>query len=144
MDLLDVNVLLYAHREAAPQHAQYREWLEERLATDAPIGIPDLVLSGFLRIATHPRIFSPPSTLDRALEFAETLRSAPARVGLEPGPGHWEIFVKLCRGAKARGNLVADAYLAALAIEWGATLLSTDRDFTRFPGLRWKHPLEPG
>jgi predicted nucleic acid-binding protein len=87
-------------------------------------------------------VFVSPTPLERALEFAEVLRSAPNRVGLEAGPRHWEIFVRLCRDAKARGNLLPDAWFAALAIESGSEWITTDRDYARFPGLRWRHPLE--
>jgi hypothetical protein len=142
MNLIDVNVLVYAFRDASPDHAAYKKWLETLVNSNKPFGVPDLVLSGFLRVVTHPKIFSPPSTLVEALEFTDALRGAPTRVPVAPGPGHWNIFVQLCRMAKARGNLIADAFLAALAIEWGAVLVSTDKDYTRFPSLQCKHPLE--
>lgn len=100
------------------------------------------MLSGFLRIVTHPRVFSPPTPLRAALDFAEALRDQPNCVVLAPGPRHWEIFTGLCLQADARGNLVPDAYLAALAIESGSEWITTDRDYARFPGLRWRHPLE--
>ncbi len=102
----------------------------------------DLVLSRFLRIATHRRIFDPPTPLDEALAFVETIRSAPSCVALAPGRSHWEIFTRLCRAVEARGGLVPDAYLAALAIESNSEWITTDRDFARFPGLRWRHPFE--
>ena len=101
----------------------------------------DLVLSGFLRVVTHPRVFDPPSSLGDALSFASTLREQPHCVRLEPGPRHWEIFRELCQSAGARGDLIPDAYLAALAIESGSQWMTTDRDFSRFPGLDWRHPL---
>lgn len=104
----------------------------------------ELVLSGFVRVATHPRIFSPPAPVDRALAFATALRMQPNAVLLTPGPRHWEIFERLCLAAGAKGNLVADAYLAALAIETGSDWITSDRDFSRFPGLRWRHPLAEG
>lgn len=105
------------------------------------MGISDLVLRGFVRVATHPSIFSPPAPIGEALDFAIALRSQPNAVAVAPGPRHWEIFERLCRTANAKGNLVPDAYLAALAIESGSEWISTDRDFSRFPGLRWRHPL---
>lgn len=108
------------------------------------MGVSDLVLSGFVRIATHPRIFSPPAPAEQALAFATALRRQPTAVPVAPGPRHWEIFERLCLGAGARGNLVSDAYLAALAIESGSEWITTDRDFSRFPGLRWRHPLTAG
>jgi hypothetical protein len=91
---------------------------------------------------THSRIYRDPAPIDAALEFVQVLRDAPNTVPLIEGPRHWEIFERLCRKAGARGNLVQDAYLAALAIEAGAIFYSADRDFARFPGLRWQHPLE--
>jgi len=102
------------------------------------------VLSGFVRVATHPRIFSPPAPIDEALAFANALRTQPNAVLLTSGPRHWEIFERLCLDAGAKGNLVADAYLAALAIETGSEWITTDRDFSRFDGLRWRHPLAAG
>jgi toxin-antitoxin system PIN domain toxin len=101
-----------------------------------------LVLAGFVRIVTHPRVFDPPSSIDEALAFVETLRERPNRVGVSPGERHWTIFSDLCRRSGARGNLVPDAYLAALAIESGAEWITTDGDYARFPGLRVRHPLE--
>jgi uncharacterized protein len=86
-------------------------------------------------------VFDPPATIERALEFATALRVQPNVVGVSPGDRHWEIFERLCVAAGAKGNLVPDAYLAALAIESGCEWITTDRDFSRFPGLRWRHPL---
>lgn len=141
MILLDVNVLVYAFREVAPDHLQYREWLSAAAESDEPFGISELVLSGFVRVATHTRIFSPPTPIERALEFANALKAQPNAVVVWPGVRHWDIFERLCLAAGAKGNLVADAYLAALAIESGSEWITTDRDFSRFSGLRWRHPL---
>ena len=102
----------------------------------------DSVLSGFLRIVTHPRVFDPPSPLAAALEFAHQVRSQPHCVHLAPGPRHWGIFTRLCKQAGAKGNMISDAYLAALAIETGSEWITTDRDYSRFAGLKWRHPLE--
>jgi toxin-antitoxin system PIN domain toxin len=142
MILPDVNILVYAHREDAPNHLAYRDWLEGVINSDQAYGMADLVLSGFLRVVTHPRIFSPPSTIEMALAFAKDIRSQPNCVPISPGPRHWEIFEKLCRTANVKGNLVPDAYLAALAIESGSEWLTTDRDYARFSGLRWRHPFD--
>lgn len=106
------------------------------------MGLSDVVLSGFLRVVTHPRVFKKPSPLDAALDFATQLRDSPNCVTIQPGPRHWEIFTRLCRQAKVRGNLVADAFLSAMAIESGGEWITTDRDYSRFPGLRSRHPLE--
>lgn len=141
MVLPDVNVLIYAHRQDALRHHEYLDWLNAVLGSDAAFGVSDLVLSGFLRVVTHPRIFRDPTPLDVALEFAAAIRDHPNALLLAPGERHWDIFQRLCREMNSKGNLVADAYLAALAIEAGAEWITTDRDYARFPGLRWRHPL---
>lgn len=140
MILPDVNVLVHAFREDATRHAVLRPWLEEVASSDGAFALADLVLSGFLRVVTHPRVFNPPTPLPFALEFAEALRSQPNAIVIAPGERHWQIFLRLCREAEAKGNLIPDAYLAALAIESGSELISTDRDFSRFPSLRWRPP----
>jgi uncharacterized protein len=142
MRCVDVNVLVYAHRPEAPDHGRYRGWLHAARAGDEPLGISSLVLSGFLRVVTHPRVFSDPTPLDVATDFTEGVRSSPSALEVQPGRRHWDIFLRLCRSADARGNLVPDAYLAALAVEQGATWYSADRTFARFKELRWRHPLE--
>ena len=142
MDLPDVNVLVYAHRAEVGDHARYAGWLTSLAESDSAFGLADLVLSGFLRIVTHPRIFDPPTPLDVALEFVEGLRARPNCVLVAPGPRHWEIFTSLCRSIGAKGNVVPDAYLAAMAIETGNEWVTTDRGFARFTGLRWRHPLD--
>lgn len=100
------------------------------------------MLSSVIRIVTHPRIFDPPSTWQEALTFARTLRLSPLAVAIRPGPRHWDLFEQLGGRANARGNLVPDASLAALAIESGCEWVTTDRGFGRFPGLRWRHPFD--
>ena len=94
-----------------------------------------------MRVVTHPRVFDPPDTVHNALEFANAVRDQPVSVPIAPADRHWQIFERLCLEAGVRGNLVPDAYLAALAIEVGGLLVTTDRDFSRFPGLHWRHPL---
>src|ERR1700687_2902875 len=140
MLLPDVNLLVYAHRQDGPEYRFYRRWLEGLVAADAAFGMADLVLSGFLRIVTNPRVFAYPTPIDVAISFAEELRALPNCVPVAPGPRHWSIFCRLCREAGAKGNLVPDAYLAALAIESGSEWVTTDRGFSRFPGLRSRHP----
>lgn len=142
MVLPDVNVLVYAHREDTSDHQEYRAWLTEVVNSPRAYGLSDLVLSGFLRVVTHPRVFREPSPLDSALAFVSEIRERPSRVRVAPGPRHWEIFVDLLATTEARGNLIPDAYFAALAIESGSEWITTDRDYARFPGLRWRHPLE--
>jgi toxin-antitoxin system PIN domain toxin len=140
--LPDVNVLVYAHREDTPNHVAYRAWLESVISSDQAYGMADLVLSGFLRAVTHPRVFAQPSGLDQALAFVADVRDQPNCVPITPGPRHWSIFEHLCRTAQVKGNLVPDAYLAALAIESGSEWITTDRDYARFSQLAWRHPFD--
>jgi toxin-antitoxin system PIN domain toxin len=142
MLLLDVNVLVYAHREDASEHGHYLQWLLDQMRSAAPFGLSDLVLSGFLRVVTHPRVFVRPTPLRTALAFVKELRSHANAIIVVPGPRHWSIFNDLCARTGARGNLVPDAFLAALAIESGCEWITTDRGFARYPGLRWRHPLD--
>lgn len=142
MRCADVNVLVYAHRPESPRHAETLDWLEAARRSDEPLGLTDLALSGFVRIATNPRIFRDPTPIEVALTFVDDLLASPAALRLAPGPRHWSVFRRLCVALGLRGGLVTDAYLAAIAIETGATLVTTDRDFARFPGLRWQHPLD--
>jgi toxin-antitoxin system PIN domain toxin len=141
MLLPDVNVLVYAHRSDSPNHERYRRWLESVLAGDAAFAVSGLVLSGFLRVVTHPKVFAEPTPLELALRFVADVRGRPTCVVVAPGPRHWDIFQRLCRESGAKGNLVPDAYLAAIAIEAGLEWVTTDRDYARFHGLRWRHPL---
>lgn len=142
MVLPDVNVLVYAHREDVQNHAAYRAWLESAVNGDEAYGMSELVLSGFVRVVTHAKVFNKPTRLADAIAFADQLREQPNSVKVEPGARHWDIFRRLCTTVGARGNLIPDAYLAALAIESGCEWITTDRDFSRFRGLRWRHPLE--
>jgi toxin-antitoxin system PIN domain toxin len=142
MILFDVNVLVYATNVAAADQQRYRDWLEQLLDSDAAFGVSDLVLSGYLRIVTNRKIFPRPLTLDEAIEVTGRIRERQNCVIINPGPRHWGIFISLTKRANARGNLVPDAYFAALAIESGCEWISTDRDYARFPGLRWRHPLD--
>jgi toxin-antitoxin system PIN domain toxin len=142
--LPDVNVLVHAFHEGGDDHARYRGWLESAIVADEPLALSEHVLAGFVRIVTHPRIFDPPATTAAALAFADALLAQSNTVAVGPGPRHWSIFERLCRVAGVKGNRVPDAYLAALAIESGCEWITTDRDFGRYPGLRWRHPLADG
>ena len=141
MLLPDVNILVHAYREDAPGHPRFREWLEDLVNGDQACGMSDIVLGGFLRVVTHPAVFNPPSPIDDALAFVEDVRDQPNCVVLAPGARHWEIFARLCQRSGVRGNLVSDAYLAALAIESGSEWITMDGDYARFPGLRWRRPF---
>jgi uncharacterized protein len=138
----DVNVLVYAYNADAPRHAEYRAWLDAAANGREPLGLSSIVASGFLRIFTHPKVLARPVAVDLAVELVDDLRAAPAVVPLDPGRQHWTVFTDLCRAVSARGNAVPDAYLAALAIEHGCTWYSADRGFARYPGLRFRHPLD--
>lgn len=144
MLLPDVNVLIYAHREdSTPDHSHYARWLTDLATGSEPFALSVLTLSGLVRIVTNPQIFRSPSTLDQAFEFIGELRRRPRARIVGPGPDHLSIFEELCRHASATGKLVADAQHAAVAVEHGCTLVTTDADFDRFPDLRWQHPLRP-
>lgn len=142
MLLADVNVFLYAHRTESPRAQEHRDWLSAALTGDEPFGVSESVLASFLRIATHHRIYREPTPPDVALRFCDTVLSAPSTVAVRPGPRHWGLFSRLCATVGARGNVVPDAFLAALAVEHGATWVTTDHGFARFPGLRWRTPLD--
>jgi uncharacterized protein len=139
----DVNVLVYAHRVESPDHRRYAEWLTHMATGPEPFGLSDLVCSGFVRIVTNPRIWRPATEPAPALAFVDRLRRRRGCRLLVPGSGTWAVFSRLVAAATARGKLVADAYLAALAIEHGCTLATCDGDFARFSDLRWMHPLQP-
>jgi len=141
MFLMDVNVLVYAHREDAANHLAYRQWLESVVNGPASFGYSELVLSGFLRVVTHPKVFEIPSTLSSALRFTEQIRCLPNAVCLAPGSMHWKIFVGCLEQIKARGNDIPDAYHAALAMEWSCEWVTADKGFKRFKGLKLRHPL---
>lgn len=144
MLLLDVNIYVYAHREDSPHHQPARACLEEALNGEAPVGHSPQALAGFLRIVTHPRIFVTPTDQPAALAFVEGILALPNTLLLHPGEAHWKIFADLCRKTGARGNLIPDAWFAALAVEHGCTWVTTDGDYTRFPGLAILNPLLPG
>jgi toxin-antitoxin system PIN domain toxin len=141
MILPDVNVLLYAFRSDAPGHDSHREWLQSIVNGQAAYGMSPQVLGSVVRIATHPRVFAKPSRLEQALAFSTALLDQPHCQVVQPGDRHWGIFCDLCRHAQASGNLVPDAWLAALAIESGCEWITADRDYARFEGLRWRPPF---
>lgn len=141
MVLADVNVLVYAHREDLPQHDPFSAWLAEEVESGRSFALCDASLTGFLRIVTNGRIFEVPTPLQGALEAIEALRGQPGAIHLSPGARHWALFTNLCSAVGARGNDIPDAYLAALAIESGSELVTADRGFGRFPGLRWSCPV---
>ncbi len=142
MILCDVNVLVYAFRADTEHHEQYRSMLETLVNGAQAYAVTDVVLTGFLRIVTHPRIFKRPTPPAEAFAFVRAVLAAPNCTRISPGERHWQVFEDLCRKVGARANVIPDAYLAALAIESRCELLSADRGFAQFPGLRYRHPLD--
>jgi toxin-antitoxin system PIN domain toxin len=140
MILPDVNVLIYAFRRDVPEHALCHGWLKTIIFGDARFGISTLALSALVRITTNRRVFPDASTHPEVFGFCENLLSQPHCQIIEPRERHWDIFKRLCVETNTRGNTVTDAWYAALAIEWGCEWITLDRDFARFPGLRWRPP----
>lgn len=140
MILPDVNIIVHAFRSDASDHKTCLNWLDGVVNGDARYDMSPQVLSGVFRIATHPKVFVQPSSLDEVLRFCNVLLGQPHCVIIQPGARHWEIFTRLCMEADARGNLVPDAWFAALAIESGCEWITLDRDYSRFPGLQWRVP----
>jgi uncharacterized protein len=136
----DVNVLIYAHRGEIPAHASTRDWFQRELQSDAGFYMAESVLASFIRIVTNPQSFKPATSLTQALRFVDDVRSHPGHREVLAGPNHFDLFKKLCVTTNATGKLVADAYLAAMAMEHDLGIYSFDRDFARFPGLKWQQP----
>jgi toxin-antitoxin system PIN domain toxin len=138
--LPDANVLIYAFRADSRQHTRYQAWLEEVVNGPAAYGMAPQILASVVRICSHPKIFAQPSDIDELLEYCNVLVSQPNARLIVPGERHWPLFGKLCIDAKATGNLVQDAWNAALAIEAGCEWITTDGDYARFRGLNWRNP----
>lgn len=141
MMLVDANLLLYAYDPAAREHEASRHWLEASLSGTVLVRFSWLTVWAFLRIITNPRVFERPLTMAEAEHHVSSWLAQPVAGILEPGDRHWEILRPLARDGQVSGPLVMDAALAAIAIEHGATLCTTDRDFARFPGLTWMNPI---
>jgi toxin-antitoxin system PIN domain toxin len=139
--LVDANLLLYAYHPRAEQHEKSRAWLEAALAGPELVRFAWLTLWAFLRIGTNPRAFERPLSASEATAAVDSWLAQPAVGVLEPGERHWDILRDIVREGQASGPLVMDAVLAAIALEHGATLCTTDRDFSRFSGLKWRNPL---
>lgn len=137
----DVNVLVYAYRADLDQHDAHRPWLSQALDGPEPFGLPDVVLTGFVRVVTNRRIFANPSPIQPALAFVDRVRSAPAARSAAATDATWREFARFARfDSRIVGNLVPDAWLAALAVSVGARLATADAGFARFEGLRWFNP----
>ncbi len=141
MMLPDVNVLIHAFRQDSARHSEYRTWLQDLVDGPNAYGISRQVLAGVLRICTHPKIFRQPSSSTETLAFCEALLEPAHSTLVQPGERHWSIFTELCRSPKVSGNLVQDAWFAALAIEHGCEWISTDGDYEQFRDLRWRRPF---
>lgn len=140
MILPDVNVLIYAFRKDVPQHSVCRPWLDRVVLADSLFAISPLALSALVRIATDTRIYKAPSSLEEAFGFCEDVLGQPHCRIVGPGERHWDIFQRLCTDTDMRGRRVTDAWFAALAVEWGCEWITFDRDYARFPGLKWGPP----
>jgi uncharacterized protein len=139
--LPDVNVLVYAYRRDSVDHLRYKRWLEDIVNGPSAYGMAPQVIGSVVRVCTHPQIFAVPDRCEDVLRFGRTLLEQSNVTLIAPGPRHWSIFESLCIDAKATGNLVPDAWFAALAIEAGCEWITTDRDYARFPGLAWRTPF---
>ncbi|MGH9815279.1 MAG: type II toxin-antitoxin system VapC family toxin [Candidatus Acidiferrales bacterium] len=141
MILLDSNLLIYAHVSTLSQHHAAKDWLEEKLNGPAPVGLPWASLLSFVRVVSNSRFFREPETVQAAWAQAESWLDSPVAWNPLPTERHRETLRTLITTGARRANLVPDAHLAALAIEHGLTLCTTDGDFARFPGLRWENPV---
>ena len=141
MIAVDLNLLIYALNEDAPEHHRALNWWEQTMSSDVPVGLTWSVLLGFLRLSTNPRIMPRPLSPEQALEVIDDWLAHPITRILEPTCQHWTILKELLAPLGSAGNLTSDAHLAALCIERGALLCSADSDFSRFSKLRWNNPL---
>jgi uncharacterized protein len=139
--VLDANILLYAYDSASPHHAKARAWVEQVFSDAAPVGLPWQTVSAFLRIVTNPRVPGERYTPTEAVQVVNEWQQQTNIRMLAPGEDHWALLRQMILEGQAAGALVSDAHLAALTIEYGGVLHTTDRDFARFPGLRWTNPL---
>lgn len=141
MILLDANLLIYAVNQDAPLHRKAKSWLESVLSGQETVGFPWNVLLAFLRLTTRPGLFRHPLPLCTAFDLVASWLDQASATIVHPGPRHLELLRQLLLPMGTGGNLTSDAHLAALAIEYGADLCSSDTDFARFPGLKWRNPL---
>ena len=142
MKIVDINLLIYAINKDAPHHSKAKKWLEDSLSSDEPFGFAWIVILGFLRIVTNGRIMPTPLIPEVAIDSVNDWLLQPPSLTIVPSHQHWSILKELLMPLGAAANLTSDAHLAALAIEHGARLYSTDNDFSRFQSLRWTNPIE--
>ena len=141
MILVDANVLIYAIDADSPHHSLARGWLEETLSGTTPLGLAWIVILAFLRLTTRSGILRNPLPPERAMAYVDEWLAQPHVRAVSPGEGHWPILRKLLRDSGTAGNLTSDAHLAAVALERGASVCSTDGDFERFAGVERVNPL---
>ena len=141
MILVDASILLYAEDALSPRHRKAREWWDAQLSGAAPVCLCWTVLASFIRISTNPRVFARPLSVDAAMDRVQSWLDQPCVRVIQPTERHWALFQRMLREGQASANLVTDAHLAALAMEYGCELISTDADFSRFPRLKWRNPL---
>jgi toxin-antitoxin system PIN domain toxin len=141
MILPDVNLLVYAHNVRDPRHPKALAWWSECLSGQEGVALAWAVIHGFVRVTTHPRVFERPLTVEESLSRVEEWMTLPHVHLVEPPRGHFQTWAALLRELGTAGNLSTDAHLAALAMERGLILHTTDADFSRFPGLKWRNPL---
>jgi hypothetical protein len=142
MKIVDINLLIYAINKDTPHHSKAKKWLEDSLSSDEPFGLAWIVILGFLRIVTNGRIMPTPLMPEVAIDLVNDWLQQPPSLTIVPSYQHWSIFKELLMPLGTAAKLTSDAHLAALAIEHGARLYSTDYDFRRFPSLRWTNPIE--
>jgi toxin-antitoxin system PIN domain toxin len=141
MIIVDANLPLYAEDSLSPHHAAAREWWDDMLSGAEPVALCWPVLTAFLRISTNPRLHNRPLTSDEAMDRVQSWIEQPCVRIVQPTEEHWPLFQRMIRDGRAAASLVSDAHLAALAIEHNCELQSTDSDFARFPGLKWRNPI---
>jgi toxin-antitoxin system PIN domain toxin len=139
----DANLFIYANDPVSPFHSKSLPWLENLLTSSEPVGIPILSIYGFMRFVTNARIASTPISFKQATEIVDSWLALPHVRILYPGDRHWGLLKQLGVETRASGNFITDAAIAAIALEYGATVHTNDRDFARFSGLRWLNPLQP-
>jgi len=139
--LVDANLLLYAEDQTSPYHEKARKWWDEKLSGVSPVCLCWTVIGAFIRIGTNPRAFEHPLSLNQAISRVQSWIDQPCTRIVVPTERHWIVFKQLLTQGQATANLVTDAHLAALAMEYGCELMSTDADFARFPKLKWRNPI---
>lgn len=143
MILPDANLLIYAHHPTSSFHPASRTWLETTLSASEPVGLPAPSIYAFLRFMTNAKIHPKPASFKEASEIIDTWLALPHVVVLYPGDRHWHLLKQLGTGTRASGKFITDVSIAAIALEHGGTVHTNDRDFARFPNLRWHNPLQP-